>query len=177
MLDLRLDLGERRHGAGLHRRERLDQVVAELGLDRGRRAGSSSSENAALSNGATVWPRGTVSLPPLSFEPGSSEYSFASVAKSAPDSSCEWISSASAFVLTRMCRTSRDSATEYWRLVLVVVLLELGVGHLDVLGEALVDLLREQLRGEVLAQRGDGVALLLQPGLELLLVVLRSTAS
>ena len=47
-----------------------------------------SSSNATLSNGATVLPFVTGSLPPLFFEPGSVEFSFASFAKSAPSSSC-----------------------------------------------------------------------------------------
>ena len=46
------------------------------------------SENAILSNGATVWPFVIVSLPPCFAEPGSFEYFFASVAKSAPSFSC-----------------------------------------------------------------------------------------
>jgi hypothetical protein len=59
-------------------------------------------ENAALSNGATVWPRLTVSLPPWSFDPGSSEFALARTAKSAPPFSSVWSWSASAFVLTRI---------------------------------------------------------------------------
>ena len=42
-----------------------------------------SSMNAALSNGATVWPRETVSLPPWSFEPGRASSPSRAAAKSA----------------------------------------------------------------------------------------------
>ena len=42
------------------------------------------SRNAVVSNAATVWPLVIVSLPPLSYDPGSCEYFFASAAKSPP---------------------------------------------------------------------------------------------
>ena len=89
-LDLRLDLGERLRVGRLDRAERLDDVPA---VDAVHRAEISFvlSENAALSNGATVCvhaplvpPCATQSLPPCAAEPVSFEYFFASAAKLAP---------------------------------------------------------------------------------------------
>ena len=68
-----------------------------------------ASAKAVLSNSGTVWPRVIVSSPPWDFEPGSIEYFFASVAKSAPPFSSAYSLSASAlsFAATRMWRTTR----------------------------------------------------------------------
>src|SRR5438093_2108787 len=71
------------------------------------------SENATLSNGATVWPFVIVSLPPFGAEPGSFEYFFASVAKLAPEFSCASMLSASFLLFTRMWRMSRLSCWVY----------------------------------------------------------------
>jgi hypothetical protein len=57
-------------------------------------------------------------------------------------------------------------------LVLVVVLLQVGVGDLDVVRDVLVDLLGDQLGLDVLPEGSDGVPLRGEARLELLLVVL-----
>ena len=109
----RSDLGERRDRPGLDRGQRLDQVVAVLRLD-GLESSPVSRLKAVCSNGATVWPRVTRSACrrcPSSLDPASSS-SRARRSRRRPRavSGCR---SASAFVLTRMWRTSRDSATVY----------------------------------------------------------------
>src|SRR5579863_5600205 len=71
------------------------------------------SENATLSNAATVWPCVIVSLPPTFAELGSFEYCFASLPKSAPPLSLVSSCSASDLLFTRMWRTSRDAAVVY----------------------------------------------------------------
>ena len=71
------------------------------------------SENATLSNGATVCPFEIVSFPPCAAEPGSFEYFFASAAKSPPPLSCDSMVSASFLLFTRMWRTSRLSGFAY----------------------------------------------------------------
>src|SRR5438552_12128281 len=78
------------------------------------------SENAALSNGATVWkhvpvllPCAAQSLPPWAAEPVSFEYCFTIATKLAPFLSLPSIVSARLLLLTRMCRTSRVFGVEH----------------------------------------------------------------
>ena len=54
----------------------------------GRETWPSLRRNAVWSNGATVWPRAMVSLPPCDADAGSLENFFASAAKSPPSWSC-----------------------------------------------------------------------------------------
>ena len=72
------------------RRDRLDHEPAVLRrLDRlDQHAGLRRRAKTAASNSGTSLPLVAVNLPPLSFEPGSCEYFFASAAKSAPALSC-----------------------------------------------------------------------------------------
>ena len=129
------------------------------------------SEKAALSKGATVCPRVTVSLPPWSFEPGSSDDFFASAAKFAPPASCECSCVGLRLRLDEDVPNGARLGDGVGLLVRVVVLLDVGVGDLDAVRHLVVDPLRDELRADVLAQRRLGVALLLQALLELLLVV------
>ena len=69
-----------------------------------------------------------------------------------------------------MWRTSRLSGWLYCALFLVVVLLDVVVGHLHVLGDLLEDLLRDDLRADVVPHLRLRQALLLQLLLVLLLV-------
>ena len=57
----------------------------------GRDSSPFFSENAVLSNGATVWPRTIVSLPPFAAELGSFEYFFASFAKFFSCAATSWL--------------------------------------------------------------------------------------
>ena len=134
-------------------------------------------ENAALSNGGTVWkqaplepPCAAQSLPPWAAEPVSFEYFFARAAKLAPPFSFVVQPLGEALAvdedvpnLARLRRRER-------RLVLVVVLERCGVRHLDVRRHLALDLLAEQVRPElVLLELGEGDVVLLQRGVELLL--------
>ena len=110
------------------------------------------SANAILSNSGTVWPFEIVSLPPFAFEPVSSEYFFASAAKSPPffELRCR-SSSACAFVFDQDVPHVAALRLAVLRLVLLVVLLDLLVGHLHVVGDLREDLLRDELRADVAA--------------------------
>ncbi len=66
-----------------------------------------------------------------------------------------------------MCRTDARLGHGVVRLVLLVVRLDVGVRDLHVVGDLVVDPLREELRADVLAQRRLGVALVLEALLEL----------
>ena len=121
---------ERRRLRRLDGAERLDDVPAELRLDRLRELVRLQRERDLVEPG-TVWPFETVSLPPFCFEPGSCEYFFASAREVRRRSRAGCRSCRRAPSSRRGCaRTSRCCGVPYSALVLVVVLLDLVVGHL-----------------------------------------------
>ena len=103
------------------------------------------SENATLSNGATVCPFEIVSFPPCAAEPGSFEYFFASFAKSPPLFSCVSMRVGELLVVHEDVAHVAARGLRVRRLVRVVVRLDVGVRDLHAAGHLRVELLREDL--------------------------------
>ena len=123
-----------------------------------------------MSNAATVWPRVIVSLPPLSFEPGSCRVLLRERGEVAAGLDLGVDLVGQRLLLDEDVADVAALGHHVLLLVVRVVLLHLGVGDGDRLRHLVVDLLGDELRLDVAAERLRRVALDLELGVELRLV-------